>query len=346
MRVESHQAGDLEPAVAAGTGSIGAAPARALLRQLPYAARAMRPTQWSKNALVLLAIVFARRLTDLPVLERGLLAFAAFCFAASAVYVFNDILDREQDRLHPIKRLRPLASGQLSLGVAIGTLVTCLLVAGILAGALSGWALSGVADPFVPWGGSPVLFSLTIAGYLALNAAYSLWLKHQVLWDVFIIAAGFVLRAVAGAFAAPVPISPWFYLCTMFVALLLALGKRRAELLQLSDGAVSHRQNLREYSVLLLDQLVAIVVTCALITYSLYTFQSETGSHALMVTIPFVIFGVFRYLYLIYVRADGGQPDELLWKDRQILACVVLCVVVVMAILYGIPLLQHQALTP
>jgi 4-hydroxybenzoate polyprenyltransferase len=272
------------------------------------------------------------------------LAVAAFCFASSAVYIFNDMLDREQDRLHPIKRLRPLAAGQLSLGIAIVTGALCLFVAALLTGVLSLWALPRVADPFAAWGGSPVLFTLTIAGYLALNVAYSLWLKHQVLWDVFIIAAGFVLRAVAGAFAAPVPISPWFYLCTMFVALLLALGKRRAELVQLSDGAASHRQNLREYSVLLLDQLVAIVVTSALITYSLYTFQSDTASHALMLTIPFVIFGVFRYLYLIYVRADGARPDELLWKDRQILACVVLCVVVVLAVLYGVPALQHRFL--
>lgn len=340
--VQSHQRGEPESALAAETRAFAGEPSRAVLSQLPYAVRAMRPSQWSKNALVLLAIIFARRLTDLPVVGRGLVAFAAFCFAASAVYIFNDILDREQDRLHPLKRLRPLASGQLPLRVAVWTGTLCLVAAAVLTGFLSLWALPRVADPFALWGGSPFLFSLTISGYMALNVAYSLWLKHQVLWDVFIIAAGFVLRAVAGAFAAPVPISPWFYLCTMFVALLLALGKRRAELLQLSDGAVSHRQNLREYSVLLLDQLVAIVVTSALITYSLYTFQSDTGSHALMVTIPFVIFGIFRYLYLIYVRADGDRPDELLWKDRQILACVALCVVVVMAILYVMPALQHQ----
>jgi 4-hydroxybenzoate polyprenyltransferase len=312
-------------------------------RQLPYALRGMRPLQWSKNGLVLLAIVFARRLTDIPVLGRGFLAFAAFCLAASSVYLVNDILDRDRDRLHPEKRLRPIAAGTLSVPVAAGTAVACALGAALLTVALGAWALRGVADPFVAWGGSPALFALTLAGYVALNLAYSLWLKHQVLWDVFIVATGFVLRALAGAFAAPVPISPWFYLCTMFLALVLALGKRRAELLQLDADAESHRANLREYSVVLLDQLMGVAVTSTLITYSLYTFQSDPASHPLMVTIPFVIFGVFRYLYLVYVRADGGRPDEMLWRDRQILASVLLCVLAVLAILYVAPALQHHA---
>jgi 4-hydroxybenzoate polyprenyltransferase len=144
----------------------------------------------------------------------------------------------------------------------------------------------------------------------------------------------------AGAFAIPVPISPWFYLCTTFLALFLALGKRRAELVLLSDAAANTRSNLREYNLVLLDQLLAIVVTCVLITYSLYTFQGENASHALMITIPFVIFGVFRYLYLLYVKGEGERPDELLWRDRQILGSVVLCVVAVMVLLYGIPLLH------
>ena len=342
MRAGSTRESAIDPAATGGSRLSAGSWLGDIIRQLPYALRGMRPLQWSKNGLVLLAIVFARRLTDLPVLGRGFLAFAAFCLAASAVYLVNDILDRDRDRLHPEKRLRPIAAGKLSVPVAAGTAAVCALGAIALTIALAAWALRGVADPFVAWGGSPALFALTLAGYFALNLAYSLWLKHQVLWDVFIVAIGFVLRAVAGAFAAPVPISPWFYLCTMFLALVLALGKRRAELIQLDADAGGHRANLREYSVVLLDQLMGVAVTSTLITYSLYTFQSETASHALMVTIPFVIFGVFRYLYLVYVRADGGRPDQMLWRDRQILASVLLCVLVVLIVLYVAPVIQHH----
>ena len=161
------------------------------------------------------------------------------------------------------------------------------------------------------------------------------------MWDIFIIAAGFVLRALAGAFAIPVPISPWFYLCTTFLALFLALGKRRAEIIMLSDEAVNHRKNLREYTVKLLDQLMSVVVTCTLITYCLYTFQGVNGSPALMLTIPFVLFGVFRYLYLMYVKNEGNNPEELLYRDKQIFASVALCVIVVLLVLYAVPLLQR-----
>ena len=301
---------------------------------------AMRPRQWIKNGLVILALIFAQRLTDLGAIGRVALAFWAFCFAASAVYIVNDIADRERDRLHPEKRLRPIAAGRLSVRGAIFTAALCLVACAVLTYWLVARALSGQPDPFVPWGGSPLLFTATLAAYLGVNTGYSLWLKHQVLWDVFIIAAGFVFRALAGALAIPVPISPWFYLCTTFLALLLALGKRRAELLLLSDGAAEHRSNLRHYTLQLLDQLMAVVVTCTLITYSLYTFQGEGANHGLMVTVPFVIFGVFRYLYLVYVKDAGQRPDELLWRDRQILGAVALCVVVILVLLYGIPLLR------
>ncbi|HEX9056765.1 MAG TPA: decaprenyl-phosphate phosphoribosyltransferase [Ktedonobacterales bacterium] len=333
----------LDPSLLAGN-TVAALPARkaSLLGQLPYALRAMRPTQWSKNAVVLAALIFARRLTDIHMVGRTLLAFAAFCLTASAIYLFNDIRDRESDRVHPKKRLRPIASGQLSLSVASGTAVVCALAAAALIAVLVAQPLSVATDPFAAWGGSQAMLVMTLAGYLAVNIAYSSWLKHQVLWDVFIIAAGFVARALAGAFAAPVPISPWFYLCTLFLALFLALGKRRAELIQLGASGEQHRQNLREYSVLLLDQLLAVVVTCTLITYSLYTFQSETASHALMITIPFVIFGMFRYLYLIYVKGEGGQPDEVLWRDRQVLASVFLCGVAVVILLYVLPMLHRH----
>jgi 4-hydroxybenzoate polyprenyltransferase len=167
-----------------------------------------------------------------------------------------------------------------------------------------------------------------------------------VLWDVFVIAAGFVLRALAGAFAAPVPISTWFYLCATFLALFLALAKRRSELVRAQGDAERQRTSLAAYTVQLLDQLLVVVVACTLMTYSLYTFQSETASHGMMLTIPFVIFGVFRYLYLIYARGEGERPDELLWRDRQVLGAVVCCVVVVVAVLYGVPALAGHGHPP
>lgn len=320
-------------------------PARrpSLLRQLPYAVVAMRPKQWTKNGLVLLALIFARKLTDLGAVERALVAFGAFSLAASAVYLLNDLADRAQDRVHPKKRRRPIASGRLGVPLAIVTAVGCLGGAGALSGWLVTVGMRGAvaADPFARWGGGAALFVATLVGYLLVNGLlYSTWLKHQVLWDVFVVAAGFVLRALAGAFAVLVPISPWFYLATTFLALFLALGKRRAELVQLGDDAGRHRAILRDYTTPLLDQLLGVVVTCTLITYSLYTFQGDNGTHALMLTIPFVLFGVFRYLYLIYVRNEGGQPDEVLWRDRQILGAVVLCVLTVLALLYGLPLLR------
>ena len=297
----------------------------------------MRPAQWTKNGFVLLALIFARMLGDGQAVGRTLLAFVAFCFAASAVYIINDLADRERDRTHPRKRLRPIASGALSGRGAAVTLVVCLAITVTLVSYLTLTAPPDAADPFRYWGGSPLLFALTMACYLAINVAYSVWLKHLVLWDIFIIAAGFVLRALAGAFVIAVPISMWFYLCATFLALFLALGKRRAELIRLNDQAGSHRQNLRQYTLTLLDQLIGIVVTSMLLTYSLYTFQGENSSHALMLTIPVALFGTFRYLYLMYVRADGDRPDEVLWRDPQILGAVVVGALLVLLLLYVLP---------
>lgn len=301
------------------------------------AIRAMRPGQWSKNGFVLLALIFARRLSDGTALGRTLVAFVAFCFAASAVYIINDLADQERDRIHPRKRHRPIASGQLSPGGAIVTLALCLGVAAALVAYLALTATPNATDPFRFWGGSQVLFTLTMVGYLVINITYSFWLKHLVIWDIFIIAAGFVLRALAGAFVIPVPISTWFYLCATFLALFLALGKRRSEVIRLNDQATIHRRNLRQYSLALLDQLIGIVVTSMLLTYSLYTFQGENSSHDLMLTIPIVLFGTFRYLYLMYVRAEGDRPDEVLWRDPQILGTVIAYVAIVVFLLYGVP---------
>jgi 4-hydroxybenzoate polyprenyltransferase len=298
--------------------------------------RLMRPQQWVKNLLVYLALIFARRVTDLPAIGRVTIAFCAFCLAASAIYVLNDLMDRERDRSHPRKRLRPLASGVITPGRAIALMVACLVGAGILTVALA-MRIPLAGDPFARWGGSAALFVLCMVAYVVLNALYSLWLKHVVLIDIFLIAAGYVLRALAGAFVIPVPISPWFYLCITFGALFLALGKRRAELLLLNDDAYSHRRNLREYTLPLLDQLIMIVVTCTLISYSLYTFQGENASHDLMLTIPLVVFGLFRYLYLIYVKAAGDRPDELFWRDRQIFVTIALWFGLTLALLYLTP---------
>ena len=298
--------------------------------------RLMRPQQWVKNLLVYLALIFARRVTDLPAIGRVTVAFCAFCLAASAIYILNDLMDRERDRNHPRKRLRPLASGVITSAQAIALMVACLVGAGILTVALA-MRIPLAGDPFARWGGSAALFVLCMVAYVVLNALYSLWLKHVVLLDIFLIAAGYVLRALAGAFVIPVPISPWFYLCITFGALFLALGKRRAELLLLNDDAYSHRRNLREYTLPLLDQLIMIVVTCTLISYSLYTFQGENASHDLMLTIPLVVFGLFRYLYLIYVKAAGDRPDELFWRDRQIFVTIVLWFGLTLALLYLTP---------
>lgn len=311
------------------------------LGQLGAAVRAMRIKQWTKNGLVVLAAVFARTLTDVATAERAALAFLAFSLAASSIYIINDIADREKDRKHPRKRFRPIASGALGIPQAVALAALC--IAG--ASAISVYMLvtpfvgvgSGGADPFARYGGGSLLFVVALGVYVAQNIAYSTWLKHLVLWDVFSIAFGFVLRAMAGAFAADVYISPWFYLCAIFLSLFLALGKRRAELVQVtsSDSVGATRKNLQHYTLQLLDQLMIVVVTCAVMAYSLYTFQGEAYSHRMMITIPFVIFGVARYMYLVYVKAEGERPDELLFQDKQILGAVALCGLVVVAVLYG-----------
>ncbi len=308
--------------------------------QLAAGIVAMRPRQWVKNGLVVLALVFASKLGDAVAVERTFVAFVAFCLAASGIYLVNDVMDRENDRQHPRKRLRPVASGRLLPRSALLLAAALCSVALALAVWLARQLPGGAADPYRQWGGSSLLLVGTLTGYIALNLLYSGWLKHLVLWDVFAIAAGFVLRAMAGGFAIPVPISPWFYLCTTFLALFLALGKRRTELVTLEDGASSHRANLRHYSLPLLDQLIAVVVTCTVLTYSLYTIQGLGASHSLVLTIPFVLFGVARYLYLIYVRHEGDQPDEVLYRDPQILGAVVLCGLVILALLYGVPALR------
>ena len=338
----------------------GAAGARTpFATQLSLLVRGMRPRQWSKNLLLFAGVTFAGRLLDPAALIRAVLAFVIFCLLSSATYLFNDLADLERDRLHPIKRLRPLASGRLSRRTAWLGIVAVLAVAAALTAWLErlpsgdgSWRLvafwpprlaapagasAAAHDVYAGLGGSSLLFVLAALAYLVLMAAYTLRLKHVVLLDVFTIAAGFVIRAMAGAFAVAVRISPWLYLCTILLALFLALGKRRQELILLDRAAGDHRLILSEYSPALLDQLITIVTAATIMAYSLYTFQGPTGDQRLMITIPFVLYGIFRYLYLIYVRGEGGSPEEVLLRDSHIRWSVILCALTIGMVLYVIP---------
>ena len=265
----------------------------------------MRPKQWTKNAFVFGALFFAQRLFDLGAVASVLQTFVAFSLISSSVYVLNDLVDVEKDRLHPKKRFRPLASGAVSrkAGTLLG--ITLLLVALGLA-----WSV-----------GLPVL--AIVASYFVLNIAYSFGLKHVAMLDLFIIALGFVLRVLSGAYAIPVEPSPWLLLCTLLLALFLGICKRRSEFIVLQDEATSHRKNLGEYSEKLLDQLIGIVAAVTIMAYSLYTLDSPVG-RLMIYTIPFVIYAMFRYLFLVYRRDEGGEPAEILLGDRPFITSCLL----------------------
>ena len=297
----------------------------------------MRPRQWTKNLALFVGLVFAQQLLNLASLERALLAFAVFCLASSSIYLLNDILDLENDRQHPIKSKRPLASGNLPISWAIATIGILILGCVGLTLLIFSIPTQQQTDTFALPGGANVLFAITVAAYLLLMGLYSIRLKHIVVLDVFIIASGFVLRIVAGAVVIPVLISPWLYLVTILLSLFLALSKRRHELVLLQGEASNHRQILKEYSLPLLDQMITIVTAATIMAYSLYTFQGPTGNHRLMITIPLVLYGMFRYLYLIHMRMEGGSPEEVLLRDRHMLGTVVLCTAVIVIVLYGLP---------
>lgn len=280
--------------------------------------RELRPKQWTKNVLVFAGLVFSYNLLDITQLGSTLVAFLVFCGLSSASYVINDLADLEQDRLHPLKRMRPLASGALSPAFGRTLAVALLLVSLFVAVVLS--------RPF---------FAVALA-YFLLVFCYSFYLKRIVLLDVFAIAGGFVLRAVAGVVVIGVSFSPWLLVCTVLLSLFLALAKRRHELVLLEGGASSHRQILDEYSKIFLDQMIAIVTSSTVIAYSLYTFSAQNvpDDQSMMLTIPFVLYGLFRYLYLIYQRNEGGNPETLLLKDRPLLASVLLWGVAALVALY------------
>ncbi|HLZ58101.1 MAG TPA: decaprenyl-phosphate phosphoribosyltransferase [Ktedonosporobacter sp.] len=300
---------------------------------------ALRPRQWTKNFAVFIGIVFAQQLFGAHGLafERALLAFVIFCLASSSIYLLNDLLDLEKDRQHPVKRRRPLASGRLPVSWAITTMGVLVVLCAALIALLFTIPIPGGRDTFAPLGGANVLFALIIVSYLFLMTLYSTRLKHVVLIDVFIIAGGFVLRIMAGAVAIPVDISPWLYLVTSFLSLFLALSKRRHELVLLQGQASSHRQILKEYSIPMLDQMITIAVSATIIAYSLYTLQGQTGHHRLMITIPLVLYGIFRYLYLVYMKMEGGSPEEVLLRDRHMLGTVLVCTILIITVLYLLP---------
>lgn len=289
-------------------GGLGAAPAASLIR-------ALRPRQWSKNLVLFAGFLFTLNEkwrpgdgTMGPFLAQAFCAFASFCLLSSAVYLMNDLKDIEQDRRHPEKRHRPLASGALSPGLA-AAVAAALAAAALGAGYLLRPAFAAVG-----------------LAYLAMQVAYTLALKQVVLLDVFVIALGFVLRAVGGAVAIGAEISPWLYIVTLLGALFLGFAKRRHELLLLSEVAGHHRPILEEYSAPLLDQIITIMAAATIMAYSLYTFTSPKlpRNHLMMLTIPLVIFGMCRYLYLIHRHEAGGKPEEILLRDRPIIATVVL----------------------
>lgn len=269
--------------------------------------RLLRPLQWSKNLLVLAALVFARQVGDPVQAQRALFMFAAFCLVASGLYVFNDLVDVGADRLHPRKRSRPLASGEIAWEV--GT---------VLAPGLAAVAL------FLIHEAAPGAVACLVA-YLATGVAYTLWLKRVVIVDVMVLAAGYVLRAAAGAYAIDVVISPWLLICTMLLALFLGLAKRRHELAE-SPGK-ARREVLGQYTPALLDQMIVMVASATLMAYILYAFAEQTvlkfPSRLMPVTIPFVLYGLFRYLFLIYRRGEGDEPETILVSDVPILATVV-----------------------
>jgi 4-hydroxybenzoate polyprenyltransferase len=283
--------------------------------------RSLRPKQWPKNLLVFAGLVFTYNLLNPDMLTRVILAFVAFCALSSAGYLWNDLRDAPADRLHPIKRHRPIASGQVAPALA-ATLAVALGAAG-LALALS----LGTA------------FLLVASLYMLLTLTYSIWLKHLVLIDVFGISAGFVLRAVGGAVVIGVPVSPWLYVCTVLVSLFLGFGKRRNELELMEADAAGHRKNLEQYSVELLDQLILIVASVTIMAYSLYTFSAENlpRDHSMMMTIPLVLYGMFRYLYLVRVQRKGGAPEDLLLTDPGLLGTAIAWMALSVIILYVLP---------
>ena len=280
----------------------------------------LRPQQWVKNGFIFAALIFSQSLTRWDRCRQVLLATLVFCLVSSATYVLNDIMDESEDRHHPLKKLRPIASGRLNA-------TTAGIVGAILGGAglIAAWRLNSS-------------FFAIVAAYLALNVLYSLFLKRVFLLDVFIVAAGFLFRVIAGGLVIHVAISPWLIVCTTLLALFIALSKRRHELVLLGDQASNHRAILADYSPYFLDQLISIVTASTVVSYALYTLspdvQSKFPGKRLEMTIPFVLFGIFRYLYLIHHGEQGGNPTRSLFTDPVLLSVVLFWAASVILIIY------------
>ena len=282
--------------------------------QMKHLVVSLRPKQWTKNLIILLPLAFtlnlywdfAHRASAVDFLGRSLLAVVFFSLLSSGVYLVNDIADLESDRNHPTKRLRPLAAG--AIDISLGVTAAAILLGGSIA---ASFALS-------------LNLGLVALAYATLMLAYSFYLKHVVILDVGVIAAGFVIRVIAGAFVIDVPVSPWLYICTILGALFIGFSKRRNELMVLeASDAGSHRGTLNEYTLPLLDQLIAVVAPATLVAYSLYT-ATAAVPREMMVTVPFILYGIFRYLYLVHSKNLGGSPEDILLTDRPLLANIAL----------------------
>lgn len=284
-------------------------------------ATSLRPEQWTKNLLLFAGLLFGGRLLEFGAVITAMAGFAIFSALSGATYLLNDIWDREVDRRHPLKQSRPIASEQLD--ISTGAWSAAILIAGAVGAA---WLLS------------PRLAGIA-AAYVGLLFFYSTTLKHVVIVDVLAIAGGFVLRAVAGAIAVEVPIGSWLLVCTTLLALFLALSKRRHELVLLGEDASRHRPSLEHYSPYLLDQMIAVVTASTLIAYTVFATSADTaqrlGTSRLAFTVPFVLYGIFRYLYLVHQRLGGGSPAEMLLTDRPLLLCVALWAWAVMLLMYS-----------
>ncbi|MEO8275545.1 MAG: decaprenyl-phosphate phosphoribosyltransferase [Thermoanaerobaculia bacterium] len=283
--------------------------------------RSLRPAQWVKNLFVLVPLVFSHRLDRLDLALSSAKAFVAFCAAASAIYLLNDIRDREADRLHPSKRLRPIAAGLLATGPALAVALT-LAAAALMLGLSLG-----------------VGFTICLSIYLSLNVLYSLGLKHLVILDVMTIALGFVLRVEAGALAISVEVSSWLLLCTTFVALFLGFAKRRHELALVPEKGSSTRAVLEQYNITFLDQMINVVTASTIVSYALYTVDAATatrlGTKYLIATVPLALFGIFRFLFLLYQRPGAASPTDAILHDPPFLVNLGLWGVAVLVLIYG-----------
>ena len=288
-----------------------------------YLLASMRPAQWVKNLFVLAPLLFSRKFLDQAAVADAAAGFGLFCLMSGLVYLMNDLADLEKDRRHPVKRLRPLASGALSPTLA-----------GLFA--LGMVPVLGVGSYLLGWG-----FLVAIGLYALNNILYSFWLKELVIIDVMSISLGFILRVIAGGEAIGVPVSSWLLLCTALLALFLGFGKRRHELVLLEEEATSHRQVLGHYGTYFLDQMIAVVTASTVLSYALYTMSADTvakfGTDKLIYTTPFVLYGIFRYLYLIHKRDAGGSPTEAVLRDGPLMANVMLWGAVSGLIIYWRP---------